>query len=42
MNDKTFYGKYWDLRRDEVTGEWRSFIICCHPQISLGRLKQGR
>jgi hypothetical protein len=29
-------------KRDEVTREWRSytmrsFIICTHPQISLGR-----
>jgi hypothetical protein len=29
-------------RRDEVTGEWRSFtsgsfIICTHPQVSLGK-----
>jgi hypothetical protein len=29
-------------KRDEETGEWRSwtmrsFIICAHPQISLGR-----
>jgi hypothetical protein len=33
--------------RDEVTGEWRSctmrnFIICTHPQISLGRSSQGK
>jgi hypothetical protein len=33
-------------RRDEVTGEWRkctmrNFIICTHPQISLGKSSQG-
>jgi hypothetical protein len=33
-------------RRGEVTGEWRSctmrsFIFCTHPQILLGRSKQG-
>jgi hypothetical protein len=33
-------------KRDEVTGEWKSFtvrnlIICTHPQISLGRSNQG-
>jgi hypothetical protein len=34
-------------KRDEVTGEWRklhneNFIICAHPQISLGRSSQGK
>jgi hypothetical protein len=34
-------------KRDEVTGEWRScsmrnFIICIHPQISLGKSKRMR
>jgi hypothetical protein len=31
-------------KRDDVTGEWRklrSFIICTHPKISLGRSSQG-
>jgi hypothetical protein len=33
-------------KRDEVTGEWRklhneNFIICTHPQISLGKSSQG-
>jgi hypothetical protein len=33
-------------KRDEVMGEWRKlpmrrFIICTHPQVSLGRLSQG-
>jgi hypothetical protein len=33
-------------KRNEVTAEWRklhkgSFIICIHPQISLGRSNQG-
>jgi hypothetical protein len=32
-------------KRNEVTWEWsctmRSFIICTHPQISLGRSSQG-
>jgi hypothetical protein len=35
-------------KRDEVTGEWsilsytiRSFIICTHPYISLGKSSQG-
>jgi hypothetical protein len=33
-------------KRDEVTGEWRKllneeFIICTHPQISLGKSSQG-
>jgi hypothetical protein len=32
---------------DEVTGDWRSyimrsFVICSHPQILLGRSIQGR
>jgi hypothetical protein len=26
---------------DEVTGEWRSFLFCTHPQISLGRSSRG-
>jgi hypothetical protein len=34
-------------KRDDVMGEWRklhneSFIICTHPQISLGRSSQGK
>jgi hypothetical protein len=35
-------------KRDEVTGEWRklhntmrNFIICTHPQISLGRSSEA-
>jgi hypothetical protein len=24
-------------KRGEVIGEWRSFIICAHYQISLGK-----
>jgi hypothetical protein len=28
-------------KRDEVTGEWRNFIIYTHPQISLGKSSQG-
>jgi hypothetical protein len=33
--------KIFRPKRDEVTGEWRSctvrnFIVCTHPQISLG------
>jgi hypothetical protein len=33
-------------KRDEVTGEWRSwtirsFIFCKHPQILLGKSNQG-
>jgi hypothetical protein len=33
-------------KRDEVTGDWRkftmrNFIICTHPEISLGKSSQG-
>jgi hypothetical protein len=38
--------RIFGLKRDEVTGEWRklqvrNFIICTHPQISLGKSSQG-
>jgi hypothetical protein len=38
--------RMFELKRDEVTGEWRKlqneeFIICIHLQISLGRSNQG-
>jgi hypothetical protein len=34
-------------KRDEVTGEWRKlhnedFLICTHPDISLGRWSEGK
>jgi hypothetical protein len=37
--------RLFEPKRDEVTGEWRKlhneeFIICTHPEISLGRSSQ--
>jgi hypothetical protein len=37
--------KVFGPKRDEVMGEWRNFtmrnfIICTHPQISLGKSSQ--
>jgi hypothetical protein len=44
MFDKRVLRRISGPKIDEVTGEWRklrSFIICTHPQISLGRSNQG-